>query len=74
MQLVTYNRVNQRFFEKGSAPSKKQWTNAILKGEIQGKVVMGKVWIDIDDFVSRDIFNTPDTLSDVTEEIDLLYG
>jgi hypothetical protein len=72
MQLVTHTRMNQRFFEKGSGPTKAQWTKAILNGEINGKVGMGKVWVDKDDFLSRDFFNNNLFTNEV--ELDLLSG
>lgn len=56
MQLVTYTRINRQYFAKGSGPTKKEWIHAIEKGEINGKIAMGKVWIDVDDFNSKDTF------------------
>lgn len=72
MQLVTHTRINQRFFQRGSAPSKANWITAIEKGEVNGKVGLGKVWVDIDDFLSRDILTA--THNDNPPELDLLHG
>lgn len=71
MRLITYRKLNHRYFEKGSGPAKKEWEQAILTGEINGKVVMGKVWIDLDDFLSRDCFSIGNNQE---EELDLLHG
>ena len=72
MKLETYQRVNRRYFGKGSGPKKKQWQEAIERGEINGKVGMGQVWIDVDDFLSRDFFEAAN--DNDSEDIDLLYG
>ncbi len=54
MQLVLWRQVNIRFFASGSRPSKKDWEQAIKKGEVHGKIMLDTVYIDIDDFLSRD--------------------
>ncbi len=72
MRLVTHTRINKRYFEAGSAPSKSQWRESILIGEINGKVGMNKVWIDLDDFLSRDCFDITKTSTDGIQ--DLLDG
>jgi len=56
MQLVTHNKVNKRYFEKGSAPKKKDWIELIESGAINGKVVLDFVYIDVDAFLAKDCF------------------
>ncbi|GAB3099907.1 hypothetical protein GCM10027217_18600 [Pseudomaricurvus hydrocarbonicus] len=58
MQLITWSTINRRYFARGQGPSKAEWTTAVLQGEINGKIWPGqnKVYIDLDDFLSRDQF------------------
>jgi len=72
MQFITHNRINKQYFGKGSGPSKVEWIKAIENGEINGKVGFGKVYIDVDDFLSRDFFKATEQNSE--DEIDLLAG
>lgn len=71
MRLVTFTRVNKEYFAKGSGPKKAEWADAIDRGEINGKVGFGKVYVDIDDFLSRDKFAPA---NDDAHEMDLLNG
>lgn len=71
MRLVTFTRVNKQYFAKGSAPKKADWAKAIDRGELNGKVAFGKVYVDIDDFLSRDQFAPA---NDDQHEVDLLNG
>ena len=57
MQLVSWNTINRRYFAKGQGPSKKAWTKGIDSGTVNGKVLLGKVYIDLDDFLSKDHFD-----------------
>lgn len=72
MRLVTWRRVNSRYFEEGSGPSRAEWIAAIESGQVNGKVGMGKVWVDVDDFLSRDFFI--ETSANDNNEPDLLNG
>lgn len=73
MRLVTWRRVNARYFDEGSGPSRAEWINAIESGQVGGKVGMGKVWVDIDDFLSRDFLTAANHTSNDNEP-DLLHG
>jgi hypothetical protein len=69
MRLVTHSRINQQYFAKGSRPSRAEWQAAIERGEVGGKVGMGKVWVDVDDFLARDFLDQP---KKQTQVLDLL--
>jgi len=62
VQLIKTTTLNQRYFTKGSGPSTSEWADMIDEGTINGKVMRTKkllVWIDLDDFLSKDTFLTP---------------
>ena len=73
MRLVTWRRINDRYFEAGSGLSRVEWIAAIESGQVNGKVGMGKVWVDVDDFLSRDFFDAAND-TDNHNEPDLLHG
>lgn len=70
MQLVTWNTINRRYFARKQGPTGDQWKEAILSGEVNGKIMLGKIYIDIDDFLSRDQFQAANDTEE--PEIDLL--
>lgn len=56
MKLVPYNRLNEKYFDANSRPQKRMWREAIENGQIGGKIIFGKVYVDMDDFINRDEF------------------
>ncbi len=59
MRLVRWTQINYRYFAKGSRPSERDWANEILAGRINGKIIFNTVFIDVDDFLSKDEFSDP---------------
>ncbi len=58
MNLVTWHQINTEFFRKGSRIPKKTWEKAVCDGKVHGKILLGQVYIDLDDFVTRTEFDT----------------
>lgn len=71
MQLMLWTTLNRRYFAKGSRPSQREWEAAVLEGRVNGKIAFNTVFIDIDDFLSRDDFQAVSG-SDGSAGIDLL--
>lgn len=71
MRLAKFTQVNRDHFKKGSGYPKKKWISLIECGAISGKILCDDVLIDVDDFLSRDVFLPNNSLS---EEMDLLNG
>lgn len=57
MKLVKHIYINREYFKRG-APSKKEWRELVDSGVIGGKILDTAVFVDEDDFLSRDIFGT----------------
>lgn len=74
MQLVTHHALNREFFKKGSRPSKEVWAKAVDMGEINGKIALGEVFIDRDDFLARDEFKASDVVESVSSKANKLLG
>ena len=71
MNLVKYTTINFRYFAAGAGPKEAEWAEAIESGAINGLIVMGKVWVDEDHFVSTNIFRVPSN-DEPDNELDLL--
>lgn len=71
MNLVPFTTINRRYFGRGKGPSADDWKRAIEAGEIGGKVLIGRVWVDEDEFNSKDFFTAANECGP-SEDIDLL--
>ncbi|MFT7561344.1 MAG: hypothetical protein ACI93R_003270 [Flavobacteriales bacterium] len=56
MKLVKHTAINKVHFGR-TAPTKQQWLELIESGAINGKLLGEMIFIDEDDFLSRDNFN-----------------
>ena len=50
MKLAKHTEANREFFERASAPTKAQWLDWIERGIVQGKIIDGKPYIDLNWF------------------------
>ena len=72
MQLMKHTKVNKQYFAKGSSPSRQEWIQLIDTGALSGKVSDKSIWVDVDDFVSKDFLVQPAPKDAEENEIDLL--
>lgn len=56
MKLVKHTTINSSYFKKRQGPTEKEWHALVDSGAINGKLLGTKVYIDEDDFISRDKF------------------
>ena len=54
MQLQKWTVVNQRWFAKGSRPTRQQWIQMIKSKAVSGKIIMDQPMIDVDHFAAND--------------------
>ncbi|BCD99238.1 hypothetical protein [Marinagarivorans cellulosilyticus] len=75
MKLLKHTVLNARYFATGSRPAKKAWRDAVERSAINGLILDGIVYIDEDEFLSRQDLDKNLAEKEVTpnfEFIDLL--
>lgn len=54
--LARHTKANREFFARGCAPHVTQWVDWIERGIVEGKLIDGQPWVDLNAFaVARDL-------------------
>lgn len=54
--LARHTKANREFFARGCAPHMTEWTDWIDRGIVDGKIIDGKPWVDLNAFaVARNL-------------------